>query len=216
MVSVPCHFHPCSSSSLWAVTQRSDGVCQSQPVCIYRSSFQSVTVAKPNANRRAAKGSSLGLGRKELDFQHLDWICRINLLFSTVSSLTVEVLAVGIAKSKGTNGLIRWVHGRPDHQEFSSLSGSGNPWTTDYQKLRGWSRKSISICISFSHPLSLNTHIDANRNLVQIALGCGQPGPAHCVCTSLITFEVFSWEKSWKRCKSVKEHASVASCDAFW
>lgn len=191
-------------------------MCQSQPVCIYKSSFQSVTVAKQNANRRAAKGSSLGLGRKELDFQHLDWICRINLLFSTVSSLTVEVLAIGIVKGKGTNGLSTWVHGRPDHQVFSSLSGSRNPWTTDYQELRGWSRKSISVCISFSHPLSLNTYRDANRNLVQIALGWGQPGHSHNVWVSLITFEVFNWEKSWKQCKSVKEHASMASCNPFW
>lgn len=135
-------------------------MCKSKPVCIY-SSFQSVTVAKPNANRRAAKGSSLVLGRTELDFQRLDGICRRNLLFCTVHSLTVEVLAMGIVKSKGTNGLIRWVHGRPVHQELSSLSSSGNPWTTDYQKLGGQSRKSISVWGSFSYPLSLNTCIDA-------------------------------------------------------
>lgn len=131
-----------------------------KPVRTYRSSFQSVTVAKPNANRRAAKGSTLVLGRTELDFQHLDWISRRKWLFCTVRSSTVEVLATDMVKSKGTNGLIRWVHGRPVHQELSSLSGSGNPWTTDYQKLGGRSRKSITVWLSFSCPLSLNTCID--------------------------------------------------------
>lgn len=89
-------------------------------VCIYRSSFHSVTLGKPKPKRKADQAPSLILGRTEFDSQNLHWICRGKF------SVQCSVLAVDFIKRKGTNSSMS--------DEFMTMTPSGTFQSFQFKK----------------------------------------------------------------------------------